>query len=142
MALVTDSMSIKADPETILGLLLDVATYPSWMNGYEKVEVKESDEQGRPVLVKSYVAAMGQRASHTVRYEYPAPGRYVYHLFESEVMTKYDFDCTITTDGDASEVTVSQELGLKWPMPQMVLTKMARKGVQGMLAALKERAEA
>ncbi|NUR85834.1 MAG: hypothetical protein HOY71_17285 [Nonomuraea sp.] len=142
MAPVTGTASVRATPERLLDLLLDVASYPSWQGGYERVEVRESDERGRPVLVESHVKAMGQRASHTVRYEYPEPGRFAYHLHESGVVTTYDFHCSVTADGDGtSQVSVSQEIELKWPMPKRMLEKMARKGIDGMLAALKERAE-
>jgi hypothetical protein len=142
MAPVTGSISIDAGPEAVLGILLDVTAYPSWQNGYERVEVQQADELGRPLRVKWHVTAMGQKASHSVEYVYTAPNRFEYHLFESEVTTRYDFLCAVesTTEG-TSEVTVSQELALKWPMPKKLLERMGRKGIDSLLTALKARAE-
>lgn len=142
MAPVTGSISIDANPEVILGILLDVAVYPSWQSGYDRVEIQETDEHGRPVLVQWHVSAMGQKASHRVRYSYPADNAYEFHLDASEVTTKYDFTCAITATGAGSEVTASQEIALKWPMPKRLLEKMSRKGIDGLLTALKSRAEA
>jgi hypothetical protein len=142
MAPVTGSISIDAGPEAVLGILLDVAAYPSWQHGYERVEIQEADELGRPLQVKWHVTAMGQKASHSVRYVYTAPNRFEYHLFESEVTTRYDFLCSVDPAPDGtSEVTVSQELALKWPMPKRLLERMGRKGIDSLLAALKTRAE-
>ncbi|SDM37137.1 SRPBCC family protein [Allokutzneria albata] len=141
MAPVTGSISIDADPDAVLGILLDVAQYPSWQNGYDKVDIQETDERGRPVLVKWHVSAMGQKASHLLRYSYPAEHAYEFHLDSSEVTTKYDFTCAVTATGSGSEVTASQEIALKWPMPKRLLEKMSRKGIDGLLTALKSRAE-
>ncbi|WP_086824119.1 SRPBCC family protein [Allokutzneria sp. NRRL B-24872] len=141
MAPVTGSISIDAEPAAVIGILLDVAKYPSWQSGYDKIEIHETDERGRPVLVKWYVSAMGQKASHQVRYSYSGEDAYEFHLDSSEVTTKYDFTCAVTATGGGSEVTASQEIALKWPMPKRLLEKMCRKGIDGLLTALKSRAE-
>jgi hypothetical protein len=142
MAPVTGTISIDADARRILGILLDVTAYPDWQSGYEKVEIQETDDHGRPRQVKWHVTAMGQRASHCVRYDYPDDTSYHFHLHESEVTTKYDFSCAVAVGQDGtSEVTVTQELGLKWPMPKRMLEKMSRKGIEGLLSALKTKAE-
>jgi hypothetical protein len=139
---VTATIAIDASPETILAILLDITAYPSWQKGIDKIEIQDTDEQGRPRNTRWHVNAMGQRATHTVRYEYPADGCFGYHLVESEVLTKYDFGCTVATNGGGtSEVTVSQELGIKWAMPQFILDKNAKKGINTMLNALKAKAE-
>lgn len=142
MAPVTGSISIDAESKTILDILLDVTAYPAWQSGYEKVEIQATDDRGRPLRVKWFVTAMGQKASHTVEYEYPADDRYQFRLFDSEVTTTYDFTCSVTAgDGGSSEVTVTQEIALKWPMPKRMLEKMSAKGIKGLLDALKAKAE-
>jgi carbon monoxide dehydrogenase subunit G len=142
MAPVTGSISVGADAQHVLGVLLDVGAYPTWLEGFEKVDVHQSDELGRPVLATWYVAAMGQRTSYTVRFSYPAENRYEYHLDKSEVTTKFDFTCEVApADDGTTEVEVSQEVALRWPMPKRILDKMARKGIDGLLRALKTKAE-
>jgi ribosome-associated toxin RatA of RatAB toxin-antitoxin module len=142
MAPVTGSVVIGADAQHVFGILLDVAAYPTWLEGFEKVDVVQTDAQGRPELATWYVVAMGQRTSYTVRFSYPADYRYEYHLDKSEVTTTFDFTCAVTpADDGTTGVEVSQEVALRWPMPKRILEKMARKGIDGLLAALKTRAE-
>jgi hypothetical protein len=142
MGAVTGSITIEADPREIMAILLDLTEYPSWQQGIERIEIEDTDDRGRPRTTTWHVKAMGQRAVHSLRYEDPADGCYEYHLVDSEVMTKYDFSCAVVTNGDGmSEVTVSQELGIKWPLPEAILDKNARKGVKTMLSALKVKME-
>ena len=141
MGAVSGSIVIDASPDTILAILLDLPAYPSWQKGIDKIEVQDTDEQGRPRNTQWHVNAMGQRSTHTVRYEYPADGCFEYHLVESEVLTKYDFSCAVSAAGETSEVTISQELGIKWAMPQFILDKNAKKGINAMLSALKTKVE-
>ncbi|MBO4270729.1 SRPBCC family protein [Microbispora triticiradicis] len=142
MSVVTGSIIIDADPEAVLAILLDLSDYPSWQPGVERVDIEDTDERGRPRQATWHAKAMGLRATHSLRYEYPADGCFEYHLVGSEVMTRFDFSCTVTGDGGGkSEVSVSQELGIKWAMPEAILNKNARKGIGKMLDALKRKAE-
>jgi hypothetical protein len=47
----------------------------------------------------------------------------------------------VAAAGGTSEVTIAQELGIKWAMPQFILEKSAKKGINSMLSALKTKAE-
>jgi hypothetical protein len=126
-----------------LAVLLDLTAYPSWQNGVERIDIEDTDEQGRPRTTTWSVKALGLKSSHSVRYEYPAPNRFEYHLVHSDVMTRYDFGCEVNANGDGTtEVTLTQELGIKWAMPQAILDKNSRKGITTMLKALKTKAEA
>ncbi|RZQ61020.1 SRPBCC family protein [Amycolatopsis suaedae] len=142
MGVVTGSIVVNARAATVLDILLNLEAYPTWQGGIDRIDVKEVDDQGRPTLTQWHVRAMGHRATHAVRYEYPEREAFEYHLVESEVLTKYDFSCAVTTNDDGtSEVTLSQELGIKWKMPERILDKHAKKGINSMLTALKEKVD-
>ena len=141
MAIVSATIAVDCTPDVVFAIMLDIADYPSWQGGVERIEISDTDAEGRPVRTRWHVRAMGQRATHSVQYEYPAEGCLEYHLLDSEVLTKYDFACRVVGAGAGSEVTVSQELGVKWPMPQAILDKNAKKGVNKLLEKLKAKAE-
>jgi hypothetical protein len=142
MSVITKSVSISASQEKVLGILLDVEGHPSWQKEVQKVEALERDEQGRPRLTRTYVSAMGQRATYTVSYTYPGEGQFEYHLVAGDVMTKNDFSCTVVSlDPGSSEVTVSQGIDISWPLPGFMIDQLALKGVKDMLKNLKAIAE-
>ncbi|SHN15903.1 SRPBCC family protein [Cryptosporangium aurantiacum] len=142
MSSVTRSVSIEASPEVILDLLLKVEDHPSWQKEVEKIEILQADPQGRPVRTRTYVSAMGQKATYVVGYNYPRDGQFEYHLVEGDVMTKNDFICTVTAaTGAACQVTVTQDLDIKWPLPGFMIDQIALKGVKDMLKSLAARAE-
>ena len=142
MTVITKSVSVAAVPEKILGIMLDVTDHPTWQKEVDQVEIIERDAQGRPMRTRTDVSAMGQKASYTVLYAYPAPDRFEYHLVEGDVMTKNDFTCAIVLGEDGeSLVTVSQDLAIKWPLPGFIIQQLTLKGVKDMLAALKAEAE-
>lgn len=142
MGIVTTSIAIDASPEAIFKIMLDVTDYPSWQGGVERIEIEDTDEQGRPRTTRWQVNAMGLRASYSVAYDYPSEYSLEYRLVESEVLTQYDFGCRVTPTGaGTSEVTLSQELAIKWAMPKALLEKNSKKGLNKMLTALKAKTE-
>jgi hypothetical protein len=141
VATVSATITIDSSPDVVFGIMLDIADYPSWQGGVDRIEILDTDPEGRPGRTRWHVRAMGQRATHSVQYTYPADGCLEYHLVDSEVLTKYDFGCRVVGAGNGSEVTISQELAVKWPMPQAILDKNAKKGINKLLEKLKAKAE-
>ncbi len=140
--MITKSISVAAAPEKVMRIMLNVTDYPTWQKEVNLVEIIERDAQDRPLQTKTHVSAMRLRTSYIVRYAYPAPGRFEYHLVRGDLMTKNDFTFMVVADAAGqSQVTVTQDTATKLPMPGFIIQQSALKGVTDMLAALKAKAE-
>ncbi len=141
VTVVKKTAEIPAAPEKIITIMLDVADHPTWQKEVQKIEVLEFDDQGRPLLTRVHVSAMGQVASYTMRYTYLDENRFESHLVEGDVMTRNDFTFAATAaEGGGSHVELSQEIDLRWPLPGFMIDQLAMKGVKDMLKALTAKA--
>ena len=95
-------------------IMLNVTDYPTWQKEVNLVEIIERDAQDRPLQTRTHVSAMRLKTSYVVRYAYPAPGRFEYHLVRGDLMTKNDFTFTVVADAAGeSQVTVTQDTATK-----------------------------
>jgi hypothetical protein len=138
---VRGSIRVAAESEVVLGILLNVAAYPSWQREIDRVDVVARDERGRPARTRVWIKALGRAGSYTVAYRYPRTGEIEYHLVEADMMTRHDARFVVADDGAASELSVELDIALKWPVPAPLLNVLVRKGVNDMLDAVKSQAE-
>jgi hypothetical protein len=136
------SITVAAPADAVMAVLLDVASYPSWQREVARVEVAASDAAGRPVVATTWIRALGRAGSYTVRYSYPGLTVMRYELVEADMMSRHDGVFTVVDRGGSSELTVSLDIALKWPVPGPIVATFTRKGVADMLRAVKGRAEA
>ena len=54
-----ESMTIKADPATIMGVIADFPSYPQWAGPVKQIEVLEEGPDGRAKSVRFHVEVMG-----------------------------------------------------------------------------------
>jgi hypothetical protein len=142
MGVISKSAVVSAPSEKILGILLDVESHPSWQKEVQKVEVLESDDQGRPKQTRVSISAMGQNGSYSVRYDYPEPGKFEYRLVEGDMMTKNNASFTLVScDGGNTEVFIAMDMNVKWALPEFMIDQLTLKGVKDMLKGLKSKAE-
>jgi ribosome-associated toxin RatA of RatAB toxin-antitoxin module len=69
------SVVVDAPPSRCLATLLDCESYPDWQRYVTRAEVLERDAQSRPALVRTCAKVAGRSVRHTLRYDYPSPGR-------------------------------------------------------------------
>jgi ribosome-associated toxin RatA of RatAB toxin-antitoxin module len=62
----------------------DVASWPDWQHGVERIEVIERDEEGRPALCDTVVDAKFTKVRCRVRVSYDAPHRLTFTRAESD----------------------------------------------------------
>ena len=66
----TEHISVAAPPERCFAVAADLERYPEWAADIKEIEVKERDDQGRPLLVTFRAAAFGRSTSYTLAYDY------------------------------------------------------------------------
>ena len=138
---VSDSIDIAASAEEIFAVATDLEKYPEWNANIKKVEVKESDDEGRPTKVWMQVDAKIKTVSYTLAYDYSeAPESFSWDLIEGDVKElsgSYVFD----EFDDVTEVRYETRVDPGFPMPGMIKRQAQKQIVKGALQDLKKRVE-
>jgi ribosome-associated toxin RatA of RatAB toxin-antitoxin module len=77
----------------------DVARWPDWQQGLERVEVVERDEQGRPVLCDTVVDAKFTKVRCRVRVSYDPPHRLTFSRVQSDDVDEMEGSWELTAAG-------------------------------------------
>ena len=138
---VSDSIDIEASAEEIFGVATDLEKYPEWNANIKKVEVKESDDEGRPTKVWMQVDAKVKTVSYTLEYDYSdAPDSFSWQLLEGDVKElsgSYAFD----EFDDVTEVRYETSIDPGFPLPGLLKRQAEKQIVKGALQDLKKRVE-
>lgn len=138
---VSDSIDIAASAEEIFAVATDLEKYPEWNANIKKVEVQESDDEGRPTKVWMEVDAKIKTVSYTLSYDYSeAPESFSWDLIEGDVKElsgSYVFD----EFDDVTEVRYETRVDPGFPMPGMIKRQAQKQIVKGALQDLKKRVE-
>ena len=73
------SADIEAPIDEVWAVVEDVATAPEWQEGLERMEVLESDNDGRVLLADSTSDAKVRHVTTRVRFSYDEPNRVAWH---------------------------------------------------------------
>lgn len=138
---VSDSIDIEATAEDIFAVATDLEKYPEWNANIKKVEVKESDDEGRPTKVWMQVDAKVKTVAYTLEYDYSeAPDSFSWHLLEGDVKElsgSYTFD----EFDDVTEVRYETKVDPGFPIPGILKRQAEKQIVKGALQDLKKRVE-
>ena len=138
---VSDSIDIEASAEEIFDVATDLEKYPEWNANIKKVEVKESDDEGRPTKVWMQVDAKVKTVAYTLEYDYSeAPDSFSWHLLEGDVKElsgSYTFD----EFDDVTEVRYETKVDPGFPIPGILKRQAEKQIVKGALQDLKKRVE-
>ena len=138
---VSDTIDIEATAEDIFAVATDLEKYPEWNANIKKVEIKETDDEGRATKVWMQVDAKIKTVSYTLEYDYSnAPESFSWQLLEGDVKElsgSYEFD----EFDDVTEVRYETSIDPGFPMPGMLKRQAQKQIVQGALQDLKKRVE-
>ncbi len=138
---VSDTIDIEATAEDIFAVATDLEKYPEWNANIKKVEIKETDDEGRATKVWMQVDAKIKTVSYTLEYDYSnAPESFSWQLLEGDVKElsgSYEFD----EFDDVTEVRYETSIDPGFPMPGMLKRQAQKQIVKGALQDLKKRVE-
>ena len=139
---VTETTTIAAPPEVVLGILLDFPRYPEWARDLKSVEVLDTDSDGRATEVRFRAAGMGRSTQYTLAYDHAEPGVLSWVLSEGDITRKLDGRYVLEPAGvDATLVTYELEVDLIIPLPGFVKRRTQGKIMHAALDELKTVAE-
>jgi ribosome-associated toxin RatA of RatAB toxin-antitoxin module len=139
----TQQMSVAAPPERCFAVAADLERYPEFFNDIKEVEVKERDDQGRPLLVTFRAAAFGRSTSYTLAYDYvDAPHTLAWKLTEGDITTKLDGSYVFDPgEGGGTDVTYHLEAELRVPIPGFIKMRATSRIMSYALRDLKAQIE-
>ena len=138
---VKDSIDVKASAEEIFEVATDFEAYPEWNSNIKRVEVKETDDEGRATQVFYEVDAKVKTVTYTLEYDYSnAPESFSWDLVDGsvkELSGSYSFD----EFDDVTEVQYETKIDPGFPLPGLLKRQAEKQIVRGALADLKKRVE-
>jgi ribosome-associated toxin RatA of RatAB toxin-antitoxin module len=138
---VKDSIDVKATAEEVFEVATDFAAYPEWNANIKRVEIKETDEEGRATQVFYEVDAKIKTITYTLEYDYSnAPDSFSWDLVDGtvkELTGSYSFD----EFDDVTEVQYETRIDPGFPLPGLLKRQAEKQIVKGALADLKKRVE-
>lgn len=138
---VKDSIDVAAPAEEVFAVATDFAAYPDWNANIKKVEVRETDSEGRGTKVWYEIDAKVKVLSYTLAYDYSdAPRSFSWDLLEGDVKElsgSYAFD----EFDDVTEVVYETSVDPGFPIPKLLKRQAQRQIVRGALEDLKKRVE-
>ena len=139
----SSTISIDAPLDQVAATLFAIADYPQWSGAFKKVDVLESDGQGRTTKATLSVDAGAVKDLVTLNFEWSeAPDRVTFSLEDANILTKMDGAYLLKSlDSDTTSVTYELSVGLSMPIPAMMITKQEKSTIELALKQLKEHIE-
>jgi ribosome-associated toxin RatA of RatAB toxin-antitoxin module len=138
---VKDTIDVKASTDALFEVATDFDAYPEWNSNIKKVEVKETDDEGRGTKVWFQVDAKVKTVAYTLIYDYSrAPASFSWKLLEGDVKElsgSYTFD----EFDDVTEVQYETSIDPGFPIPGILKRQAQKQIARGALQDLKERTE-
>ncbi|CAB4533945.1 unannotated protein [freshwater metagenome] len=139
----SSTISIDAPIAEVGATLFAVASYPDWSAAFKKVDVLESDSEGRALKAKLTVDAGAVKDVVTLAFDWSAaPAKVTFSLEDANLLTKMDGAYLLKSlDADTTSVTYELSVGLSMPIPAMMITKQEKSTIDSALKQLKEHIE-
>ena len=137
------TVQIDAPLAEVAAKLFAIDAYPQWLTSIKKVEVVESDDQGRALKANVSIDAGVMKDRATLIYDWSsAPSEVTFSLDEADLMTTMDGKYTLKAlDEDTTSVTYELGVELSLPVPRMMIAKTEKTTIDAALAELKAQFE-
>ena len=122
-------VTIEASPEEILDVIADVESTPSWSSQYQRAEVLEAYDDGRPKRVKMRVKSVGITDEQVVEYTW-TDNKASWTLISAGQLKSQDASYTLTPDGDKTKLKFDITIDLSVPLPGFVLKRVMKGGME------------
>ena len=135
----TSTVTIDAPISQVGETLFAVASYPEWSTSFKKVDVLESDAQGRATKAKLTIEAGAVKDVVTLDFDWSAaPSKVTFSLDDANLLTKMDGSYLLKSiDADTTSVTYELSVGLSMPIPAMMIAKQEKSTIDSALKQLK-----
>lgn len=140
---VTNSSAIAAPSADVLNVILDVAAYPSWLDGVLRVDILAHNEHGQPHQATFVIATPMGNVTYTAEYSYALdrhPQQVRWTLVSGTMIRALDGFYAITkASSETTIVEAELRLAVDLPLPQNLVHNAATTVVQRGLDGLQRR---
>jgi ribosome-associated toxin RatA of RatAB toxin-antitoxin module len=139
----TSTVEVSAPLEEVAAKLTAIAGYPEWLSSIKKVEVTESDTEGRATKADVSIDAGVMKDRATLSYDWnKAPQEITFSLDDADLMTTMDGKYTLKAlDADTTLVTYELGVELSLPVPRMMISKTEKTTIDQALKELQAQFE-
>ena len=116
---------IEATPEEIFAVVADVESTPTWSPQYQQAEVVDTDDEGRPRVVKQTIKTVGITDVLTVQYTWESD-KVSWELVKSSQLKSQKCSYTLAPQGEATKVRFDITVELAIPLPGFILKKVMK----------------
>jgi len=141
MPLVSKTVEVNADADSILRIVADFETYPEWNTEVKAVYVLARYDDGRPSQLRLDMEIQGQAGTFIQAVYYPGEGQIQTVLQQGELFKKQDQLFSVVAMGPSSLLTVDLEVEVSLPVPDMMVKKLINDVLEHLANNLKTRAE-
>jgi len=136
------SIEIPAAPDFIYGVLADLEAYPEWITAMRRVEILETDDDGRPQRVHFEVDAMIKEIAYDLEYEYEPPVRMSWTAVPGEDIREMVGSYELTElEGGGTTVVYALMVGYEFTLPGFLRRQAEKQLISTALRGLKKRVE-
>ena len=139
----TSTVEVTAPLVEVAAKLSAIAGYPEWLSSIKKVEVTESDAEGRATKADVSIDAGVMKDRATLSYDWSkAPNEISFSLDDADLMTAMDGKYTLkSVDADTTLVTYELGVELSLPVPRMMISKTEKTTIDQALKELQAQFE-
>lgn len=138
----TQSITVEADADTIMGVIADFASYPEWTGAVKETEVLAEDADGQAEQVRFVIDAGMFKDAYTLAYTWAADGLSVnWDLVKGQMQKSQRGRYVLEPQGGATRVTYTLSVQLAVPMIGLFRRKAEKMIMDIALKDLKRRAE-
>ena len=141
MPLVSKTVEVNANADSILGIVADFEAYPEWNDEAKAVYVLARYDDGRPSQLRLDMELQGQSGTFIQAVYYPGVGQIQTVLQQGDVFTKQDQLFSVVAMGPSSLLTVDLEVETSLPIPDIMVKKLVNDVLEHLANNLKTRAE-
>lgn len=136
------TIEIDSSPEELFAIVMDLESYPEWVNDLQAIEILEEDEDGNPVRAAMTVDAKVRTASYTLAYNYDYPNRIEWVSEPGGDVQQIDGQYIFEELEDGfTRVNYELTMDLGFPIPGFMMKKVQKAVMDTALKGLKEAAE-
>lgn len=138
-----ESIHIEAPPDRCYAAAIAFERYPEWATDVKDVEVLERDSDGRGVLVRYEISALGKTIGYVLAYDYTdAPGGFAWRLQKADLLRRLDGAYRFDADGAGTLVGYVLTVDITLPLPGFMKRAAAGMIVDNAMKQLKGYVEA
>ena len=137
-----ESITIKADPATVMAVIADFPSYPEWAGPVKRIEVLEEGDDGRARTVLFHVEIMGLTDTYTNEYTWDGDTRVDWNMTQGKSQKSQVGRYELTAAGGSTTVNYDLTVEISIPVPGLIRRRIQAKVVDTALKDLKKRCEA